>query len=107
MPAFKRFRDMAATDGSLPTADDWRALEAAVGEAYPLFAERLLALGRLSPIELQVTLLVKSRFQVKDIARLTCRGKETVSSIRRRLSEKALKSDHPTPKQWDEYVLSL
>ena len=52
-------------------------------------------------------MLIKLELIPKDIALLLCKSKEAVSSIRRRLCQRILNSDKPSPKSWDEYVKSL
>ena len=104
----RRFAQMAAgtVDGS-PSPDDWRELAATVNECHPHFSDNLQALHSFSDIELKTTLLVKCALSPSDIAKLTFRSPEAISSTRRRLAKKVLHADKPSPAQWDAFVHTL
>ncbi len=103
------FRQKASSEtSSAPTAEEWKQLEASVRQSYPAFVNGLASLNYpFSSIEYRVTLLLKLNFPLKEIAVLTCHSKEGISSIRRRLCQKLLPVDRPSPKEWDRFVQSL
>ena len=91
----------------MPDTDEWQELSEEINRCFPQFTNNLMLLHQFSDIELKVTLLVKCGFLPKDIAYITMRSKESVTSIRRRLTQKVLKTNPPTPKEWDDFVNSL
>ncbi|UKK47777.1 hypothetical protein L6475_11215 [Prevotella sp. E9-3] len=93
-------------DTTLMTDSDWEALQQAVLSAYPLFRQRLYELCRLSSHDYHVCLLLKVGMKPSDIARLTIRSDEAISSTRRRLYERAFgKKGKPT--DWDQLIKVL
>ena len=56
--------------------------------------------------EMRITLLIKAGIAPADIARLTSRSKQSVSSTRSRLFLKAF-GRKGTPAEWDEFVMSV
>lgn len=88
------------------TEEDWEELEKTVLAAYPNFRIRLFDLCRLSSHDYHVCLLLKMNMRPSDIARLTARSDEAITSTRRRLYERAF-GQRGTPQQWDEVILSI
>lgn len=86
---------------------DWDLLYKELEKCGGGFIMRLKSAGRYSQTELRVSILIKLGFRPKEIALVVCKSKESVTSIRRRLSAKILNTPFPTPKQWDDFVLSL
>lgn len=86
---------------------DWDLLYKVIEKYSGGFILRLNSAGRYSQTELHVNILIKLGFRPKEIAQIVCKSKESVTSIRRRLSAKILKTPLPTPKQWDDFVMSL
>ncbi len=93
-------------DKLLMSHSDWDALEQAVLTTYPLFQQRLYELCRLSDHEYHVCLLLKIGFKPSDIARLTIRSDEAISSTRRRLYQRAF-GKKGSPSEWDELIRTL
>lgn len=85
---------------------DWQELETVVLAAYPHFRQRLYDLCRLSKHDYHVCLLLKLSFKPSDIARLTIRSDEAISSTRRRLYERGF-GRKGIPAEWDEVIQSL
>ena len=85
---------------------DWHELETVVLTTYPHFRQRLYDLCRLSEHDYHVCLLLKLSFKPSDIARLTIRSDEAISSTRRRLYERGF-GRKGTPAEWDEVIQSL
>lgn len=106
---FNRFKEMASVDhDNNPSPKDWAILEEMICESYPSFVNGVFSFHySFSAIEYRVTLLVKLRFTVSEIAKLTCHSKEAISSIRRRLCQRLLKEELPEPRKWDIFVHSL
>lgn len=94
-------------NGRTPTLADWKTLDDSLQQVCPQFREVLLSRHHLTDMEYKLSMLIKVDFLPKDIALLICRSREAVSSIRRRLSERVLGEEYPSPKQWDNYILSL
>ncbi len=93
-------------DKQLMSHSDWDALEKAVLTTYPQFRQRLYELCRLSDHEYHVCLLLKIGFKPSDIARLTIRSDEAISSTRRRLYQRAF-GKKGSPSEWDELIRTL
>ena len=93
-------------DASHITAEQWQAIEQAVLQAYPSFKNRLYDLCRLSEHDYHVCLLLKMGFRPTDIAFLTIRSDEAISSTRRRLFERAF-GRKGSPKEWDDVLKTL
>lgn len=60
----------------------------------------------MNEYEHRVSLLIKIGIQPSVIAELTAHSRESVSATRRRLFEKAFEKKG-TPKDWDEFIMSL
>ena len=91
---------------SLMTEKDWKDLENTIDNLYVGFIPRLRYLREMSDFEFRVCLLIKIEIKISDIARLTTHSIESISSVRRRLYEKIHKKKG-TPKEWDDFILSL
>lgn len=106
-PIYRRITRLLTDSAPKPLNDeDWHILADTIGKTHPQFQQRLLEFHRLSPQEWRITLLIKAGITPADIARLTARSKQSVSSTRSRLYEKAF-GRKGTPAQWDEFILSL
>lgn len=86
--------------------DDWRQLSLVIEQAYPDFNGHLHDICKMNNYEYRVSLLIKTGFQPSVIAGLTAHSRESVSATRRRLFEKAF-NKKGTPKDWDDFILSL
>ena len=93
-------------EGSNMTDEDWREMERQVNAMSSGFTRKLRSLYDFSDIEYQVCLLIKLRIPHKDIAAITHRAPDSVSSIRSRLHKKIL-GPNGGAKEWDYFVLSL
>ena len=93
-------------EGSNMTDEDWREMERQVNAMSSGFTRKLRSLYDFSDVEYQVCLLIKLRIPHKDIAAITHRAPDSVSSIRSRLHKKILGPDGGA-KEWDYFVLSL
>lgn len=96
----------AKTSKNLLSSNNWKELEKAINETYEGFTENLHKLCVLNEHEYRICLLIKINTSPTDIAKLTTRSKEAITSTRRRLYEKVFcKEGHP--KDWDEFIFSL
>jgi regulator of replication initiation timing len=86
--------------------DEWRRLEQVVNSVYTGFTERLYNLYRMTDQDYHVSLLIKVRIPMKDIALLTAHSKESVASTRSRLYQKVF-GRKGSSKDWDDFVLSI
>ena len=93
-------------DSTKMTDNDWDALEQTILAAYPSFRQRLYSLCRLSPHDYHVCLLLKMGIKPSDVARLTIRSDEAISSTRRRLFQRAF-GRKGTPGEWDEIIKTI
>ena len=93
-------------EGSNMTDEDWREMERQVNAISSGFTRKLRSLYDFSDVEYQVCLLIKLRIPHKDIAAITHRAPDSVSSIRSRLHKKIL-GPHGGAKEWDYFILSL
>ena len=93
--------------GDVPLSDDeWQQLHQTVNAVYPNFREKLTSLTPMNNFEYQVCLLLKIGVKPSDIASLTAHSRESVTSSRRRLYEKAMKKSGK-PSDWDALVTIL
>lgn len=83
--------------------DDWKELMCAVDETYNQFTTRLLELYPMKTIEIQVCVLIKIGLSPAQIAFITIRSRQAISSIRKRLYSKVMGKDG-TPEQWDNFI---
>ena len=106
--AFQKFMKYSYKGFShIPKESDWLDLESTFNHYFPSFEKKLLSSYQLSEIELRTSILIKLGMKPKQIATLLCHSKEAVASIRRRLCMKVLKSEVPTPEEWDAFVQQL
>lgn len=83
---------------------DWQRLSVISNDAYPDFFERLSDFYPMSVIEKRVSFLLKLEFSPSQIAIITAHSRQAITSIRKRLAEKALDSSQPSAEQWDRFI---
>lgn len=105
---YKRIAERINNTLGLPNLheDDWQSLAIVVNHVYPNFCEHLQNICKMNEYEHRVSLLIKIGIQPSVIAELTAHSRESVSATRRRLFEKAFEKKG-TPKDWDEFIMSL
>ncbi len=86
--------------------DDWKRLTELVDSIYSGFTGKLYSLYRMNEHDYHVSLFIKIHLQPKEIATLTAHSKESVSSTRSRLYQKIF-GQKASPKEWDDFILSL
>lgn len=92
--------------GQMMGKEDWKRLTELVDGIYSGFTGKLYSLYRLNEHDYHVCLLIKIRLQPKEIATLTAHSKESVSSTRSRLYQKIF-GKKASPREWDDFILSL
>lgn len=85
------------------SSSDWQELNKAIDETYTQFSQRLQELYPVTDIELKVCLLLKIDISPKEIATVTIRSKQAISSIRKRLYKKLFNDDGNTD-QLDSFI---
>ena len=89
-----------------PTKEDWNNIDNYINLQFPGFKSVLYNLAKLSDIEYQVCLLLKSKFSPTEIANITNRSRHTMSPLRSRLYYKLFKKQGSTH-DFDEFINSL
>ncbi len=97
---------LRSTDDVMLNDDEWQQLHQTVNAVYPNFREKLTSLTPMNNFEYQVCLLLKIGVKPSEIASLTAHSRESVTSSRRRLYEKAMKKSGK-PSDWDALVTIL
>ena len=106
-PIYAAIQSHLGKAGDVPLSDDeWEQLHQTVNAIYPNFREKLTSLTPMNNFEYQVCLLLKIGVKPSDIASLTAHSRESVTSSRRRLYEKAMKKSGK-PSDWDALVTIL
>ena len=106
-PIYAAIQSHLGKAGDVPLSDDeWQQLHQTVNAIYPNFREKLTSLTPMNNFEYQVCLLLKIGVKPSDIASLTTHSRESVTSSRRRLYEKAMKKSGK-PSDWDALVTIL
>lgn len=95
-----------ATSSQLMTEAEWAKLNSLFDNFYPIFGEQLKTLHILSEIEWRVCMLIKLGFNPSEIAELTNKSLNGISSIRSRLFEKVFKKKGKST-EWDKFINSL
>ena len=102
---YKHIQQLLTTKKRL-SGNDWKELEETIDSLYEGFTEKLRNLYNLNEQEYSVCLIIKINIPPIDIAKLTNRSKEAISSTRRRLYKKVF-GTKGSPKDWDDIILSL
>lgn len=88
------------------TTDEWMVIERVIRDACPDFFEKLSSIYDFNDYELRVCMFVKFGFSPSEIAKLTERPKETITSTRRRLYKRIF-NIKGKPEEWDNFIHSL
>lgn len=84
-------------------SSDWQELKNEIDETYNQFSQRLQELYPVTDIELKVCLLLKIGLSPQQIAIITIRSKQAISSTRKRLYKKLFNDDGNT-EQLDSFI---
>ena len=87
---YKKFHLATETNSGKIKSNDWQELAYVVDETYNQFTKRLLGLYPMKTIEIQVCLLIKIGLSPTQIAFITIRTKQAITSIRKRLYKRRL-----------------
>lgn len=85
------------------SSSDWQELKNEIDETYNQFSQRLQELYPVTDIELKVCLLLKIGLSPQQIAIITIRSKQAISSTRKRLYKKLFNDDGNT-EQLDSFI---
>lgn len=104
---YKKFHSVQKEEGEEKkikiSSSDWQELKNEIDETYNQFSQRLQELYPVTDIELKVCLLLKIDISPKEIATVTIRSKQAISSIRKRLYKKLFNDDGNTD-QLDSFI---
>lgn len=94
-------------NGSIRMTDtNWEQLSDAVNEVYPDFNSRLNDLCRMNQFTTRICHLIKIGVSPKDMAVLTNHSTSAITSVRKRLYEKAFKKKG-VPSDWDKIIRAI
>ena len=86
---------------------EWTILYEKISVLFPSFVNTLLNLPfKISSYEFRVSILIKTKFSPKEIARLTNHSESSVSLTRARLYKK-LTNDNGKASDWDKFINSI
>ena len=90
------------------TSQEWEALKTQIGLYYPSFFEKLDSLCyEFKENEIRINLLIKVGFNPTEIGILLGCSVQTISTWRRRLTERILNKEKAKPTDWDEFIRAL
>ena len=101
----KRRLNMPSQEKNLSDGE-WKELAAMVNNIYAGFDEKLSDLCKMNVVDYRICLLLKVNVIPKDIATLVNRSKNSISSARSRLYERAF-GEKKEPRAWDELIRTL
>ena len=81
-------------------------MEDTLKETCSGFFEKLSEIYTFNEFQLRVCMLIKAHFSPSEIAKLTERPKETITSTRRRLYARIFQ-EKGKPEDWDNFIISL
>ena len=105
-PLYFKLKQLArnGTSEEMMTEGDWRQLAGEVDAMYAGFAGYLYEVcPSLSAQDMQLCLLLKAGFGPKEIACITCRSKQAVTSARKKLAQR-IHGNPASPDQWDKFI---
>ncbi len=85
---------------------DWQELSLVINNTCCQFTQRLHELHPMKDIEVKVCLLIKIGLSPQQIATITIRSKQAITSIRKRLYKKVFNEEGST-EQWDSFIHNL
>ena len=84
-------------------SDEWNKLIHIIEQIFPSFIERLQELYPMSEQEIRICLLIKIEIPLGQIALILMRGKQAITSIRKRLYKKVFKQEGKA-EDWDIFI---
>lgn len=85
--------------------EEWTVIQRTLSDVYPDFYRQLMT-WKINTQETRICLLMKMEFPQSEIAVLTGRTDEAVSSSKRRMCQKVLGAE-PSASEWNKYIDSL
>lgn len=98
---YKKFH--LANGNSKLKEEDWNTLSEMIDKIYSRFTARLYALHPFNEKEIRICLLIKINLKPSQIAPLIPCAKQTLTSIRKKMYEKA-HNQKGSPELWDEFI---
>ena len=89
-----------------PTIDEWNAVYSVAEKYFPALCD-IKANPKISPLEYQICVLTKLRFEIADIVRLTQTNNNNLAVIRGRMLKKIFHINEGGTKMFDQMVKEL
>jgi tetratricopeptide (TPR) repeat protein len=107
-PLVNSFRMMAKTSVKKPTHEEWSQLHSFLRDRLPAFWNKLQeSEPPLRKEEVDVCLLIRLQFPVKEIANLTGMSIQAISNVRRRLLQRVFHQSEGGSKEFDRLIMKL
>ena len=107
-PLVNSFRMMAKTSVKKPTHEEWSQLHSFLRDKLPAFWNKLQkSEPPLRKEEVDVCLLIRLQFPVKEIANLTGMSIQAISNVRRRLLQRVFHQSEGGSKEFDRLIMKL
>ena len=107
-PLVNSFRMMAKTSVKKPTHEEWSQLHSFLRDRLPAFWNKLQeSEPPLRKEEVDVCLLIRLQFPVKEIANLTGMSVQAISNVRRRLLQRVFHQSEGGSKEFDRLIMKL
>ena len=107
-PLVNSFRIMAKTSVKKPTHKEWSQLHSFLRDRLPAFWNKLQeSEPPLRIEEVDVCLLIRLQFPVKEIANLTGMSIQAISNVRRRLLQRVFHQSEGGSKEFDRLIMKL
>ena len=107
-PLVNSFRMMAKTSVKKPTHEEWSQLRSFLRDRLPAFWNKLQeSEPPLRKEEVDVCLLIRLQFPVKEIANLTGMSIQAISNVRRRLLQRVFHQSEGGSKEFDRLIMKL
>lgn len=107
-PLVNSFHIIAQSPKKNPSLDEWRQLRSLLRDRLPSFWNKLQeSEPPLRKEEVDVCLLIRLQFPVKEIANLTGMSVQAISNVRRRLLQRVFHQSEGGSKEFDRLIMKL
>ncbi len=107
-PLVNSFHMISQSPKKKPTLEEWRQLRSLLRDRLPAFWNKLQESDPLLRIEeVDVCLLIRLQFPVKEIANLTGMSVQAISNVRRRLLQRVFHQSEGGSKEFDRLIMKL
>ena len=107
-PLVNSFHIIAQSPKKNPSLDEWRQLRSLLRDRLPAFWNKLQeSEPPLRIEEIDVCLLIRLQFPVKEIANLTGMSIQAISNVRRRLLQRVFHQSEGGSKEFDRLIMKL